>query len=193
MAAGLGTRMKSDYAKVLHKLSGMPLVEHVYRTSASLSPETVIVVVGHQAQEVQKAVEAATERLKSRGGQHPQLEFVLQKEQRGTGHAVMQAADVLSRLSGTVLILYGDVPLIKPETLQALLATHRNNTNAGTILTITAADPTGYGRIVRNKAGNLERSVEHRDANAEELAIKEINAGIYCFEIPVLLSTLDKL
>src|SRR5262249_46056482 len=164
-----------------------------YRTSVSLLPDTVVVVVGHQAQEVQKAVETAAERLESRGGRHPKLHFVLQKEQRGTGHAVMQAADVLSQLSGTVLVLYGDVPLLKPETLQALLAKHRNNNNAGTILTIMADDPTGYGRIIRNKSGNLERSVEQRDASPDERAIKEINAGIYCFEIPALLSTLDKL
>jgi len=190
MAAGLGTRMKSDLAKVLHKLSGMPLIEHVYRTTAGLEPNTVIVVVGHQAQDVQKAVEFAAEQ---HGGPRVNLEFVLQTEQHGTGHAVMQSEEALKRLSGTLLILYGDVPLVKTSTLQALLAKHIEGNNAGTLLTINAEDPTGYGRIVRDRQGNFQRIVEQRDASPQEREIHEINPGIYCFEISALLPALSRL
>src|SRR5947207_6719051 len=112
MAAGLGTRMKSDVAKVLHKLSGSPLIDHVVRAALDLSPDRVIPVVGHQANEVQAVVKEDTEKLRSRGiGTKTKFDFVLQKEQHGTGHAVMQAREVLSPLSGTLLILSGDVPL----------------------------------------------------------------------------------
>jgi bifunctional UDP-N-acetylglucosamine pyrophosphorylase/glucosamine-1-phosphate N-acetyltransferase len=194
MAGGLGTRMKSDLAKVLHKLSGTPLINHVYRAAVDLSPETVIPVIGHQACEVEKAVTSFADKLRSHNiGTNTKVDFVLQSEQKGTGHAVMQSRQVLERLSGTLMILSGDVPLIKSETLKSLLSAHQATGNVGTAMTIEIENPTGYGRIVRDSAGNLCRIVEHRDAGPDELAIREINVGIYCYEIQPLLSALSRL
>ena len=194
MAGGLGTRMKSDLAKVLHKLSGTPLINHVYRAAVDLSPERVIPVIGHQASEVEKAVMAFADKLRLRNiGTDTRLDFVIQAEQKGTGHAVMQAVDLLTPLSGTLMILSGDVPLIKSETLKSLLEVHRESGNIGTAMTVDVPNPRGYGRIVRDKHDNLSKIVEHRDANPTELAIREINVGIYCYEIQPLLSAIGRL
>jgi len=182
LAAGLGTRMKSNVAKVLHKLDGRPLIAHVCRAAAEIQPQGIIVVVGHQGSQVQAAV--AAELGENRGA------FVNQKEQRGTGDAVAAAENLLAAAGSTVLILSGDVPLVRPETLRSLLAAHQQNHHACTILTIRLENPTGYGRVVRDQAGDFLRIVEQRDCNDEERQIREVNSGIYCFETGKLLPAL---
>jgi bifunctional UDP-N-acetylglucosamine pyrophosphorylase/glucosamine-1-phosphate N-acetyltransferase len=183
LAAGLGTRMKSDIAKVLHELDGKPLIAHVCRTAAKLSPRQVYVVVGHQAEQVQSAVETALGT--------DQVGFLRQVEQRGTGDAVRAAKDALAAAGSTVLILSGDVPLIKPETLDNLLAAHAAAGAACTILTVRMENPTGYGRIVRNDANGFQKIVEQKDATEDERQIREINSGIYCFDSDKLFTALE--
>ncbi|RUR31130.1 bifunctional UDP-N-acetylglucosamine diphosphorylase/glucosamine-1-phosphate N-acetyltransferase GlmU [Vreelandella nanhaiensis] len=162
LAAGKGTRMRSQTPKVLHTLAGKPMVTHVLETAAGLQPERTHVVIGHGADQLRKALADES------------VTFAVQAEQKGTGHAVAQALDQLG--SGTVLVLYGDVPLIKRETLSALLA-HVDEQHMG-LLTVTLDDPTGYGRIVRNDMGEAVAIVEQKDASASELAITECNTGI---------------
>jgi bifunctional UDP-N-acetylglucosamine pyrophosphorylase / glucosamine-1-phosphate N-acetyltransferase len=183
LAAGLGTRMKSRKAKVLHRLDGRTLIAHVCRTAAELNPRKISVVVGHQATEVIAAVE---EEL----GQN-RAEFANQKEQRGTGDAVMAARSQLAN-SGTVLILSGDVPLIKAETLRGLIQSHQEHEAACTMLSVRLENPSGYGRVVRNDSGALVKIVEQKDANEQERQIREINAGIYCFDASKLLKALER-
>lgn len=182
LAAGLGTRMKSNLAKVLHKLDGRPLIAHVCRTAAELEPNRIFVVVGHQADKVQAAVEAEL-------GKDGAL-FVVQAEQRGTGDAVSSAQDALARASSTVLILSGDVPMVRASTLRSLIDKHAHDQSACTILTIKLENPSGYGRIVRDKANNFLRITEHRDANDDERKIREVNSGIYCFDSSKLFNAL---
>jgi bifunctional UDP-N-acetylglucosamine pyrophosphorylase/glucosamine-1-phosphate N-acetyltransferase len=184
LAAGLGTRMRSRRAKVLHELAGRPLLHYPLRALATLSPARVVLVVGHQADLVgAAAAETGT----------PALESVLQAEQRGTGHAVRCATATMAGFDGDVVVLYGDVPLIRPATLAALVDTHRSQDAALTLLTLHCADPTGYGRIVRDGAGRVERIVEERDASPAERAITEINPGFYCIRSDVLVPLLDRL
>ena len=185
MAAGLGTRMKSSRAKVLHELVGRPLVAHVCRAAAELDPDRLVVVVGHQADLVEEAARAGL------GDDTTELRFALQAEQLGTGHAVQQTVEHLS--GGTVLVLSGDVPLVRAGTLRALLDAHRDDGNAATLLTTALEDATGYGRIVRGEGDRFVRIVEHRDADDEERAIGEINAGIYAFEAESLVPALARL
>jgi bifunctional UDP-N-acetylglucosamine pyrophosphorylase/glucosamine-1-phosphate N-acetyltransferase len=189
LAAGLGTRMHSRTAKVLHQLGGRPLIAHVCHTAAALVKEgrPVHIVVGHQAEEVKAAVAAE---LGANGAN-----FITQTEQRGTGDAVMAARDALADANSTLLVLSGDVPLMHHETLGALIhqhRTHRAHGAACTLLTVKLEDPTGYGRIVRDSDGRFERIVEQKDATPEERQIKEINAGIYCFETRVLFPALAR-
>jgi len=183
LAAGLGTRMKSGVAKVLHKLDGKPLIAHVCRAAAKLAPRRIYVVVGHQAEQVQSSVDEALD---------DKATFVQQVEQRGTGDAVLAAKDALAAADSTVLILSGDVPLIKTETLHQLLATHESEKMAGTILTVRMENPTGYGRVVRDDAGGFVKIVEQRDATEEERQIREINSGIYCFDSKKLFAALEQ-
>jgi bifunctional UDP-N-acetylglucosamine pyrophosphorylase/glucosamine-1-phosphate N-acetyltransferase len=184
LAAGLGTRMKSGMAKVLHKLGGRPLIAHVCRTATLLGPRAIYVVVGHQADAVRVAVEAEL-------GRHL-ASFVNQAEQRGTGDAVMAAQIVLANPKSTVLILSGDVPLVRAETLQALIDNHLADKAACAMLSVRLENPTGYGRIVRDEAGNFLKIVEQKDATDEERQIKEINAGIYCFDSEKLFKALAR-
>lgn len=194
MAAGLGTRMKSRRAKVLHEIGGSPLVSHVIRAAASLGPESIFIVVGHQADQVEKTVRDEVERRRSHGKAfEAELDFVLQSEQRGTGHAVMSARAQLQGRPGPLVILAGDGPMIKPETLGKLVDSHISEQNAATLLTVEMDDPAGYGRIIRDEAGNYARGVEQKDGSAEELAVREVNVSIYCFDIPSLLRALDHL
>jgi bifunctional UDP-N-acetylglucosamine pyrophosphorylase/glucosamine-1-phosphate N-acetyltransferase len=184
LAAGLGTRMKSRLAKVLHNLSGRPLIAHVCRTAAGLNPRRVYVVVGHQAAEV----EAAVNNELGAG----QAVFVTQSEQRGTGDAVMAARERLGKGASTVLIISGDVPLVRTETLQALIAQHYADAAACTMLAVRLENPAGYGRIVRDNSDHFAKIVEQRDATDEERQLREINAGIYCFEPRKLFAALER-
>lgn len=184
LAAGLGTRMKSRLAKVLHNLSGRPLIAHVCRTAAGLIPRRVYVVVGHQAAEV----EAAVDNELGAG----QAVFVTQTEQRGTGDAVMAAREHLGQGDPTVLILSGDVPLVRAETLQALITQHRADAAACTMLTVRLENPAGYGRIVRDHNDRFEKIVEQRDATDAERQLREINVGIYCFDRRKLFAALER-
>jgi bifunctional UDP-N-acetylglucosamine pyrophosphorylase/glucosamine-1-phosphate N-acetyltransferase len=193
LAAGLGTRMKSQRAKVLHELAGLPLIAHVFRSAFELAPEAIFTVVGHQAGEVTQAVNAEAARLSGRTNATVELHFVLQAEQRGTGHAVMAARQQLAGRKNELVIVPGDAPLISANTLSNLVRTHRAGQNDATILTVLMEDPTGYGRIVRDAGGRFLRCVEQKDASSEELAIKEVGVSVYCFNVPALLSALDEL
>ena len=183
LAAGLGTRMKSSRAKVLHEIGGLPLINYVSRTAKSLGPRKVYVVVGHQADEVSKTVAAEIGDL---------AQFVLQKEQRGTGDAVMAAKEQLAASDSLVVILSGDVPLLKSETLTSLITSHREQRAACSILSVRLENPTGYGRIVRDYGEKFSRVVEQKDATSEERQIKEINSGIYCFDSHKLFDALTQ-
>jgi bifunctional UDP-N-acetylglucosamine pyrophosphorylase/glucosamine-1-phosphate N-acetyltransferase len=188
LAAGLGTRMRSQTAKVLHKLGGRPLIAHVCRAAAALSPRSIYVIVGHQAE----AVEQAVREEMGEGG----AICLKQEEQRGTGDAVKAARQHLAGANSTLLILSGDVPLARPETLGALVHQHRTHRAHGascTLLSVKLEDPTGYGRIVRDEEGRFERIVEQKDATPVERQIKESNMGIYCFETRSLFPALERL
>ncbi len=194
MAAGLGTRMKSSRAKVLHEVAGTPLVAHVLRAAFDLAPESVFTVVGHQAELVEQAVRDEARQLSEREDTaRPDLRFVLQKEQRGTGHAVLVARAELEARSGPLVIIAGDGPMIKGETLRNLVEKHRSEKNDATLLTVEMDDPTGYGRIIRDDNDRFLRSVEQKDATPDEQAVREVNVSIYCFEIPALVDALDHL
>lgn len=183
LAAGLGTRMRSGLAKVLHRLDGRPLISHVCETALQLRPKTVNVVVGHQADDVKQAVTAEFG--------EDRFAFPLQRRQLGTGDAVNSARRLLKGRDSVTLVLSGDVPLISSATLKALLAKHRRSKAACTILTVELPDPTGYGRVLR-KDGEFLRIAEQKDASADEKACREINSGIYCFDTKKLFSALAK-
>ena len=179
-AAGKGTRMKSDRPKVLHELAGRPLLAHVLDTARPAGVQRTVVVVGHQAERVQKTCAA------------PDLRFVVQEPQLGTGHAVQVAAPAL-RAGGWTVILAGDVPLRGAATLRRLIAAAQATQAAATVLTCIVSDAGAYGRIVKDPAGNLLRIVEARDATPEELAIGEYNSGVYCFRTDRLRDALAAL
>jgi bifunctional UDP-N-acetylglucosamine pyrophosphorylase / glucosamine-1-phosphate N-acetyltransferase len=179
LAAGKGTRMKSGLPKVLHRAAGLPLLDHVLRAAATLEPASVVIVVGHQADSVREAL-----------GKRLGLSFALQTPQLGTGHALLQAEQALTGASGTVVLLSGDVPLLRPGTLRSLVERHQASGAAATVLTATVPAPDGYGRIVRDESGRIARIVEHRDATAAERAIGEINSGIYAFDLAPLFDAL---
>lgn len=183
LAAGLGTRMKSGRAKVLHELGGRPLITYVCRAAQSLQPEKIYVVVGHQAADVENAVTAEVENLAA---------FVTQTEQRGTGDAVMAAQSQLASADSLVLVLSGDVPLIRSETLKALIEHHKSSKAACSILSVRLENPTGYGRVIRDKHESFLRIVEQKDAGPEEQKVKEINSGIYCFDSRKLFAALQR-
>jgi bifunctional UDP-N-acetylglucosamine pyrophosphorylase/glucosamine-1-phosphate N-acetyltransferase len=185
--------MRSRRAKVLHELAGLPLVSHVVRTAVASAPEKLFVIVGHQAEEVERAVRSEVERLAGRGLSSPELRFSLQREQRGTGHAVMAAREELAGRSGSLIVLAGDGPLIKPDTLRRLAERHAADRNDATVLTVMMDDPTGYGRVIRDREGRFLRVVEQKDASGEELSVREVNVSLYCFETQALLGALDHL
>lgn len=179
LAAGKGTRMKSMLPKVLHRLAGRTLIDHVLRTAVDLHPASTVLVVGYGADQVRAS-------LAARGD----LAFAVQSSQLGTGHALLQAEDALRGKTGSVLLLYADVPMLQPATLSRLLEAHRNAKAAATVLTAELGDPYGYGRIVRDPRGRISRIVEERDASVEERAIKEVNSGIYVFQLKGLFESL---
>jgi len=169
LAAGLGTRMKSDMAKVLHPILGKPMISYVLETAYALAADNIVVVVGHQADEVIRIC-----------SQTPGLSFALQKEQLGTGHAVQCAMPELAEDVEDVLILCGDVPLLKAETVKQLLDDHRENQRRLSLLAVAVDQPHGYGRVIMDDQRNLTRIVEEADANADEKKVRLINSGIYC-------------
>jgi bifunctional UDP-N-acetylglucosamine pyrophosphorylase/glucosamine-1-phosphate N-acetyltransferase len=181
MAAGLGTRMKSQRAKVLHELGGSPLIAHVVRAAQALDPKTILVVVGHQAEEVEQAVLAQAGQLAS---------FAIQAKQRGTGDAVESARRQLENSDSLVLVLSGDVPLIKVETLRKFIEHHYHAGADCSILSVRLENPTGYGRIIRDESGAFQKIVEQRDATDDERHVREINSGIYCFDSKELFRAL---
>ena len=182
LAAGKGTRMKSALPKVLQPLAGATLVERVLASARNLQPERRLLIVGHQAERVEQTLSAL-------GG----LEFVLQQPQNGTGHAVQQLLPVLQGFEGELLVLNGDVPLLRPETIEALVHGHRSSGADVTLLTARLADPTGYGRVFVDQQGQVTAIVEHRDCSDEQRRNDLTNAGIYCFNWTALASVLPKL
>ena len=181
MAAGKGTRMKrDDIPKVCNLVLGKPLIQYVVDQAKSLAASKIVCIVGHQQAIVRDSLAA-----------EPVL-FAEQVEQLGTGHAVLQTADLLSSFPGDVIILSGDVPLLKSSTLQTLLTKHRSGNYAATVLTAIAADPTGYGRVLRTDDDNFDCVVEHKDASPAELEVAEINSGIYVFNAKKLYAELSK-
>jgi len=182
LAAGLGTRMKSKKAKVLHRAGGRTLIEHVVRMCCRVAPpENVVVVVGHQAEQVQEAVRGYGVR------------FAVQTEQLGTGHAVMAARAAVEGRAGYVAVLYGDGPLLEEATLRALIEKEQGSTAAATIITTVLDDPTGYGRVITDAEGRIQRVVEQKAATPEQLEIKVVNSGIYCFRAELLWKHITEL
>jgi bifunctional UDP-N-acetylglucosamine pyrophosphorylase / glucosamine-1-phosphate N-acetyltransferase len=179
LAAGQGTRMKSRLPKVLHPIAGRPMVEHVLRTAETASPATITLIVGHRADIVR-------ERLARWGNR---IQFAVQEPQLGTAHALQQAEPVLAGRTGTVVLLSGDVPLLRASTLSRLLETHQAANAAATVVTANVERPYGYGRIVRTD-GRIARIVEERDASPAERQIREINSGIYAFDLAPLFDAL---
>jgi bifunctional UDP-N-acetylglucosamine pyrophosphorylase/glucosamine-1-phosphate N-acetyltransferase len=186
LAAGLGKRMVSQQPKVLHQLAGLPLAAHVLRALVPLAPAHTVLVVGHGADQVQAALGESY----GPGGDLP-IQYALQQEQLGTGHAVLMAEPFLREYEGPVLVMYGDSPLLRTETLASLLARHRQAGASITMLTCIAADPTGYGRIVRDQNGGLQGVIEERAATLVQRAISEVNSGVYIFDAAWLWSHLD--
>ncbi|WP_199510510.1 bifunctional UDP-N-acetylglucosamine diphosphorylase/glucosamine-1-phosphate N-acetyltransferase GlmU [Nucisporomicrobium flavum] len=183
LAAGEGKRMKSATPKMLHSLLGRTLLGHVLHAADAAHASRTVVVVGHKADQVRAHLAEIA----------PGATPVLQAEQNGTGHAVRIALDAIPEAAGTVVVLNADVPLLRPETVEALVAAHESARTGATVLAAEVADPTGLGRIVRDAEGNLERIVEERDASPEVRAIREINAGIYVFDATLLREALGKL
>jgi len=182
LAAGKGTRMKSGLVKVLHPIAGRPMIDWPLEAARTTGASPIVMVVGHQADAVQKRFDG-----------QPDIRCALQSEQLGTGHAVACAAGSLSGFSGTVLILCGDTPLLRGETLTNLISFHRAQAAVVTVLTACMDNPHGYGRVVRDGNGNVLRIVEQKDATPEEQSINEINSGIYCMEADFLFANINSL
>jgi bifunctional UDP-N-acetylglucosamine pyrophosphorylase/glucosamine-1-phosphate N-acetyltransferase len=179
LAAGQGTRMKSKLAKVLHPVCGRPMVDHVLTQAETLHPDQIVTIVGHGAAEVKQALGQRTE-------------YALQAEQKGSGDAVLQAEALLGQKQGMTLVVSGDTPLLTANTFEQLFEYHKEKGAKATVLTATAPDPTGYGRIIRNDIGVVEKIVEQKDASDTEAAIHEINTGVYCFDNQALFQALHQ-
>jgi UDP-N-acetylglucosamine diphosphorylase/glucosamine-1-phosphate N-acetyltransferase len=182
LAAGLGTRMKSDRAKVLHDILGEPMIIYVTKTAASIAGDNVVVVVGHQAEIVRQIV-----------SKELNTSFAFQEKQLGTGHAVMCGLPYLSEEIENVVILCGDVPLLTPGTVMALVDSHEKGKNHITVLAVEVEDPTGYGRMVVEDNQSVAKIVEEADASAEEKDIKIINSGVYCVQKEFLQYSLGEI
>ncbi|WP_283135394.1 bifunctional UDP-N-acetylglucosamine diphosphorylase/glucosamine-1-phosphate N-acetyltransferase GlmU [Rhizohabitans arisaemae] len=182
LAAGEGTRMKSRIPKVLHEICGRPLVGHMLAAARDLRPDRLFVVIGHGREQVGAHLAQSA----------PDAQPIVQAEQNGTGHAVRMVLEAVGTIPGTVLVTYGDTPLLRTETLAELLRTHAEQGNAATVLTAVVADPTGYGRIVRDEAGAVLEIVEHRDAGPEQLTIREMNSGVYAFDGSLLADAIKR-
>lgn len=180
LAAGKGTRMKSDLPKVVHTIEGKCLVDYAIEAARGAGAEDICLVVGYKSDVVKESI------------LHKDVTFALQEEQLGTGHAVKCAKDFLGT-EGQTMILFGDTPLITATTLKRLSDYHKEKGNAVTVLSAMIDDPTGYGRIIRDAEGNFVKSVEHKDASEEELKAKEINSGMYIFDTKELSEALEKI
>ena len=179
LAAGAGTRMKSDKPKVAHEVLGKPLVNWVLDAAEEAGIERLVTVVGHKREQVIPLVE-------------DRAEIVVQEEQRGTAHAVLSCSDALADFEGSLLVLSGDCPLITSETMKALIDMRESNDAAVVVLTMEMPDPTGYGRIIREADGSVARIVEQKDASPEEAAVTECNSGFYCFDAKALFEALGQ-
>jgi len=182
LAAGKGTRMNSDLPKVLHKLNGKALLDFVLDESELLNPIETILVVGFKKEQV---ISHTENRIN--------LKYATQIEQLGTGHAVLQTEELLKNNKGHIIILYGDVPNIKASTLRPIINEHIINNRDLTLITAEIDDPSGYGRIIRDKNGNLLKIVEEKDCDDDERKIKEWNPGIYIFKIPEVFEVLNNI
>ena len=182
LAAGKGTRMKSDLVKVMHPLAGMPMIDWPVGVARQAGASCIVLVVGHQSEKVREHFAGA-----------PDINFAVQEEQLGTGHAVACARDACAGFSGSVLVLSGDVPLLTAETVQAMIAYHEERQAVVTVLTTVVDDPFGYGRVVKREAGKIIRIVEEKDATEEERGIREINSGIYCVRADFLFDAVSRL
>ncbi len=180
LAAGKGTRMKSNKSKLVHKIYGKELVKRAVEITKKAGIDEVIAVVGYLKEQVQDVLGDS-------------VKYAVQEEMLGTGHAVMQATKYLKGKKGKVLVLNGDVPILRPETIERLINKSTENKECATLLTAIYDNPTGYGRILRDEGGNVKEIVEEKDASEEEKKIQEINAGVYCFDIQELLNALKEL
>jgi UDP-N-acetylglucosamine pyrophosphorylase len=181
MAAGKGTRMKSDLPKVLHKLNGKSMIHYVIDLAEKINSEKIVLIVGHKNELVE-------DECKNR-----KVDFVLQSPQLGTGHAIQMTEAAFKDYNGDILILSGDVPLLTEKSIKTLIEEHQKNKAAATLLTAELTDPFGYGRVLRNKDDFVEGTVEQKDATEEQLKIKEINVGIYIFDARELFAALKNI
>lgn len=181
LAAGMGTRMNSDTIKVLHKIAGKPMITYVLDQAEKISKK-IVCIVGHQSEKVKNEI-----------SEYKKVEYFYQKEQLGTGHAVKQAREKIEKHNGPVLILYGDTPLLKFDTLEALINKHSESEAGMTVLTSYLEDPSGYGRIIKDKNGCIIDIIEEQDADSEVKKIKEVNTGIYCFSSDLLFNAINNL
>lgn len=181
LAAGKGVRMNSDLPKVFHNLAGKPMLAYVIEAVQKAGIADICVVVGHKRELIEKYF------------QKWPVSFAAQDQQLGTAHALLQAKKHLGSFKGVILVLAGDMPLIQPQTIKDLIAFHNHNKAAATVLTAILEDPASFGRIVRDKGSRLMRIVEKKDASLEELDIKEVNTGIYCFDSGLLFPALEKI
>lgn len=180
LAAGKGTRMDSDLPKVLHEVDGDPMLVHVIRLADSLGADRIISIIGHGRKLVREAIRST------------RSETVVQEPQLGTAHAVEQTGALVGNIDGDMLVLSGDVPMLKKETLERLLDEHYRRKAGATLLTSIFEDASGYGRIIRKNNDTLDRIVEHKDCSVEELQVREINSGIYIFDIQQLFKAIKK-
>ncbi len=178
LAAGKGKRMKSDLPKVLHPLNGRPMIHYVIDVAEAIGSEKIVLIVGHKKEMVMEST------------RNRSVVYVVQEQQLGTGHAVLQTRPLFEKYNGSILVLSGDVPLLQASTLKRLIAVHQKERPLATLLTANMDDPTGYGRIVRDNRGFVKQIVEEKDASPEIRKIKEINVGIYIFESPPLFEAL---
>ncbi|NHZ85189.1 MAG: NTP transferase domain-containing protein [Planctomycetia bacterium] len=181
MAAGKGTRMNSDLPKVLHIVNDKPMLIHVINLAKQLKSERIINILGHKKDLVIEAIKSEN------------VEYVIQEPQLGTGHAVQQTESLLKDFDGDVLVLSGDVPLLRKSTIEKMLKIHRETENGATVLTALFENPHGYGRVIRKNDNTLDKIIEEKDCTDEQRKIKEINAGIYIFQSKELFPALNKI
>lgn len=182
LAAGKSTRMKTEKPKVLHELCGRPMLGHVMGACRAAGIEKFYIIVGFAKDQIIRAYEG-----------EPGIHFVEQAEQKGTGHAVAMCTDAFSGFDGDAVVIAGDMPMIRPETLRSLIQSHRASAASASMATTVLEEPAGYGRIVRNADGDFEKIVEHKDCNDAQLAICEVNPSYYCFDAKSLFETLPKI